>query len=309
MSAGPYIHSGSTTHSLMYRAMVALAPVLVAAMWRYRWHAFLLIVSASAAAMVVDVVCNRRRSLDGSALLAGAIFACLLPGNAPWWIAALGGAMTIGLGKHWYGGLGQNPFNPAAVARVLLMGLLPTYFFAPRWTVDGVTSATPLAKEIDSISPVVTDLVLGRHAGTLGEAMPLAVLAGGVVLLITKIIDWRIPLSYLATISFLALILPPGNRMVGHAPWLGGNPMVHLLGGGSLFAAFFMLTDPVTSPFTPSGRIFFGLLAGIYAMCVRYYTPYPDGTVFAVLLANATVPWIDAYANRQFSVSTRKEGV
>jgi electron transport complex protein RnfD len=298
MNSGPYIHSGSTTRALMYQALAALAPVLAAALWCYGGHALVLIVAAVGSACATDALCDRRRALDGSAALAGAIFACLLPGNAPWWIAVLGGVITVSLGKQWYGGLGQNPFNPAALARVLLMGLLPAYFFAPRWTVDGVTSATPLAKEIDSVAPAVADLLFGHHAGTLGEAMPLAILIGGGVLLARKTIDWRIPLCYLATISLLALLLPPDARMAGHAPWLAGNPLVHLFGGGSLFAAFYMLTDPVTSPFTPGGRIAYALFAALYTMLVRFYTPYPDGAVLAVLLANASVPLIDRYTNR-----------
>ena len=298
MNSGPYIHSGSTTRALMVQAIGALVPVLAAAVWSYGSHAFVLIVSAVVAACAADALCDRRRAFDGSAVLAGAIFACLLPGNAPWWIAALGGMIAITLGKHWYGGLGRNPFNPAALACVLLMGLFPTYFFAPRWTVDGVTSATPLAKEIDSVAPAVADLFFGRHAGTLGEAIPLAILLGGLVLLALKTINWRIPLCYLATLSLLALLLPPGDRMTGHAPWLAGNPLVHLFGGGSLFAAFFMLTDPVTSPFTPGGRVAYALFAALYTMLIRFYTPYPDGIVLAVLLANASVPLIDRCANR-----------
>ncbi len=297
MNRGPYIHSGTTIRVLMIQALAALSPVLAAAVWRYGSHAVVLIVSAVVAAFVTDVLFDHRRAFDLSAVLAGAIFACLLPETAPWWLAALGGAIAIGIGKHWYGGLGQNPFNPAALARVLLMGLLPAYFFAPSWTLDGVTSATPLAKEIDSVPPAVGDLFFGHHAGTLGEAMPLAILIGGVVLLVLKTIDWQIPLCYLATLSLVALLFPSGDRMTGHAPWLAGNPLVHLFGGGSLFAAFFMLTDPVTSPFTRGGCVFYALLAALVTMLVRFYTPYPDGVVFAVLLANASVPLIDRVAN------------
>ncbi len=295
MNSSPLIHAGPTTRSLMYQTVAALSPVLVAAVWRYGVHGLLLIVSAVVGAIVADVLCDRKQAADGSALVAGAIFACLLPSNAPWWIAALGGVITIVLGKHAYGGLGRNPFNPAAMSRALLMGLLPAYFFAPRWTIDGVTSATPLAKEIDSVAPVLSDLFMGNHAGTLGEAMPLAILIGAGVLLVRKAIDWRVPLCFLAAISLLALLLPPGDRMAGHATWLAGNPLVHLLGGGSLFAAFFMLTDPVTSPFTPTGRVVYVLLAALCTMLVRFYTPYPDAVVLAVLLANASVPLIDRY--------------
>ncbi len=295
MNSSPLIHAGPTTRTLMYQTLAALSPVLVAAVWRYGIHGLLLIVSAVVGAIVTDVLCDRKGATDGSAVVAGVIFACLLPGNAPWWLAVLGSVIMIALGKHAYGGLGRNPFNPAAMSRTILMGLLPTYFFAPRWTFDGVTSATPLAKEIDSVAPALIDLFMGNHAGTLGEAMPLAILVGGGVLLVRKTIDWRVPLCFLATISLLAMLLPAGDRMAGHATWLAGNPLMHLLGGGSLFAAFFMLTDPVTSPFTSAGRVVFALLAALLTMLVRFYTPYPDGVVLAILLANASVPMIDRY--------------
>ena len=124
MSSGPYIHSGLTTRALMYRTVAALAPVLAAAIWRYGAHALMLITLAVLSASLADALCDRRRVSDGSALLAGAIFACLLPGNAPWWMAILGGVVTIIVGKHWFGGLGQNPFNPAALARVSAYGTI-----------------------------------------------------------------------------------------------------------------------------------------------------------------------------------------
>jgi len=295
MSVGPSIHCGSTTRGLMLRALLAFAPILVAAVWRYGAGALVLFASACAGAWLADVVCDRRRSLDGSALLTGVIFACLLPANVPWWIGLLGGAIAIVIGKHCFGGLGQNVFNPAALGRVVLMGLVPVHFFAPRWTFDGVTSATPLAKEIDSLVPQLRDLLLGHHAGTLGEAMPVAILIGGAILLLFKAIDWRVPLCYLAPLSLLALLLPAGDRMAGHAPWLSGNPLVHLLGGSSLLAAFFLLTDPVTSPLSQTGRVIYVVLAALFTMLVRYYTPYPDGVALAVLAANATVPLIDRY--------------
>jgi electron transport complex protein RnfD len=137
------------------------------------------------------------------------------------------------------------------------------------------------------------DLLLGTGSVTLGDAMPVAVLVGGLALIALRTIDWQVPLCYLGAISLLALVLPPGERIVGHAPWLAGNPMAHLLSGSTLFCAFFMLTDPVTAPFTRPGRLVFCALAAVYTMVVRYYTPYPDGVAFAVLLANATVPFID----------------
>jgi electron transport complex protein RnfD len=280
----------------MLQTLVALAPVLIVAVWRYGTLAALPLVAAVVAAWFADAVCDARRCLDGTAVVTGAIFACLLPAGTPWWIAAAGGVIAIVLGKHLFGGLGANPFNPAALARAVLMGLVPTYFFAPSWTtVDGLTTATPLAKEIGSLQPTLGDLFMGIHPGTLGEASPIALIAGGLILLSLRTIDWRVPLCYLASISLLAMVLPPGDRLAGHAPWLLGNPLAHLLGGGSLFAAFFMLTDPVTSPFSAAGRVVFAVLAAVFTMVVRFYTPYPDGVAVAVLLANALVPTIDRW--------------
>ncbi|MDP7670359.1 MAG: RnfABCDGE type electron transport complex subunit D [Vicinamibacterales bacterium] len=287
------IHSGRTTPRLMAHAVAALAPIALASTWRFGTAASVLFGVAIATAMLCDAVCDRRNANDGSAVVIGMIVACLMPATAPWWLAAAGSAIAVLLGKHALGGLGRNLFNPAALARVLLMGLAPAAFFSPLWTIDGRTAATPLAKELGASPVTVVDLLLGLDSVTLGDAMPVAVLVGGLVLIALRTIDWQVPLCYLGAISLLALVLPPGERIVGHAPWLAGNPMAHLLNGSTLFCAFFMLTDPVTAPFTRPGRLVFCTLAAAYTMVVRYYTPYPDGVAFAVLLANASVPFID----------------
>ncbi|HJP00194.1 MAG TPA: RnfABCDGE type electron transport complex subunit D [Planctomycetota bacterium] len=300
MRAGPFIHGRCTTRGLMVQVLLALSPVVLAALWRHGWSAAALFGAALAGSWLTDVLCDRKNALDGSAAVTGLIFACLLPLSAPWWIAAAGGAIAIGLGKHLFGGLGQNPFNPSALSRAILMGIIPATFFAPGWEFDGVTLATPLAKEIDSMSPSLGDLALGQYPGTLAEAFPLAILAGGLLLVALRTIDWRIPLSHLAAISILAMILPSGARLAGHAPWLAGNPLVHLLAGGVLLSAFFMLTDPVTAPFTAKGRVAFAILAAFYTMIVRFYTPYPDGAILAILLANASVPLIDGASFRHW---------
>lgn len=293
MNAGPFIHSGKTNRMIMVMAMVGLSPILLATVWRHGADAGLIIASALTGAWLTEWLIDRAQACDGSALVTGAIFALVLPPSIPWWLAFLGGAVAIGLGKHAFGGLGCNLFNPAALSRVLLMGLLPAYFFAPDWIVDGVAMASPLSKESGATGPVLGELVAGNTPGSLGQAAPLAVLIGGLLLVGLRVIDWRIPLVYLVSVAFFALVLPPGARMEGHAPWLLGNPLMHLIGGGTLIAAFFMLTDPVTAPFSPNGRIAFAILAALFTMLVRFYTPYPDGVAFAVLLANAAVPLID----------------
>jgi electron transport complex protein RnfD len=293
MNSGPFIHSGKTNRMIMVMAMVGLSPILLAALWRHGPDAGLIIGSALTGAWLTEWLIDRAQARDGSALVTGAIFALVLPPSTPWWLALLGGAVAIGLGKHAFGGLGCNLFNPAALSRVLLMGLLPAYFFSPDWIVDGVAMASPLSKESGAVGPTFGELMAGNTPGSLGQAAPLAVLIGGLLLAGLRAIDWRIPLTYLVAVAFFALVLPPGARMEGHAPWLIGNSLMHLIGGGTLVAAFFMLTDPVTTPFSPNGRIAFAILAAFFTMLVRFYTPYPDGVAFAVLLANAIVPLID----------------
>lgn len=294
VETGPFLHSGRTLRRLMFEVVLALVPICALAIWRYGTDAALPLGLAILVAWVVDLACDARHALDGSAVVAGIVTALLMPASGPVWLAPVGAAIAILVGKHLFGGLGNNPFNPAAVARAVLMGVVPSRLFAPAWPgVDAVTTATPLAKEMGAMPPAVADLVYGLHPGTLAEAAPLAVLAGGLCLVLLRTIDWRVPLTYLAGVALLSLVLPPGARMEGHAPWLGGHALAHLVSGGALLAGFFMLTDPVTAPFSSRGRVLFAALAATYTMVVRYYTPYPDGAALAVLVANAAVPLID----------------
>ncbi len=292
--SGPIIHSGKTNRMMMVLVLVSLTPVLIAAVMRYGFAAVLVILCALAGAWLTELVLDRRQAFDGSAFVTGVSFALLLPVTAPWWLALLGGMLATGLGKHAFGGLGCNLFNPSALSRVILMGLIPgAWFVSTAVTIDGVTTASPLARESGLLAPTISELLSGSIPGTFGQVAPLAVLAGGLLLVILRTIDWRIPLTFLATVAFLALILPPGIRIEGHAPWLLGNPLLHLVGGGTLLAAFYMLSDPVTAPFAPAGRIIFAVVAALAMMLIRFYTPYPDGAALAILLANASVPLID----------------
>jgi|TARA_B100000959_G_scaffold241642_1_gene263663 electron transport complex protein RnfD len=295
---GPFIHGGGTIRKMMLQAVAALLPVCAAALWRYGMDALWILSAAIASAWLVDYWLDRENAFDGSAIMIGCLCGLLMPATAPFWLGACAGALGVGLGKQCFGGLGQNLFNPAALSRVILMSVLPVYFFMPRWPMDGTTQATPLAKELASEMPTLDVLFSGGYTGTLGESMPLALIAGALMLLYWRLIDWRVPLYFFSGIAFLALILPASARMEGHAPWLAGHPLAHLFGGGTLLAGIFMLTDPVTSPMTSRGRIIFSLLAALYTMLVRYYTIYSDGVILAVLFANASVPLIDRVRSR-----------
>jgi electron transport complex protein RnfD len=292
---GPFIHSGRTTRTVMRQVLFALSLAFAAAIWRHGGGAVALVVASLVGACLGEFAWDYRRLGNETTVVAGVIFALLLPSQSPWWIAVVGGAVTTLLGKHVLGGFGNNLFNPAALSRAVLMGVAPSYFFASRWTVDGISQASPLAKEIGLQATTWNDLLLGNHPGTLGESLPCVVVLAGLMLIALRTIDWRVPLTYLASLTLLALVLPASDQIEGHAPWLAGNPLPHLLAGGSLVTGFFLLTDPVTSPIAAGGRIAFAAIAGAYTMFIRFYTPYPDAAALAVLLGNALVPTLDRF--------------
>ncbi len=269
---------------------------------------------------------------DGSAALTGLLLALTLPPTLPWWMVVLGSIFAIVLGKQVYGGLGFNLFNPALSARVILLISFPLqmttwivpmgdaravvdlYDIAVAWslfwsgpeaighTLDAITMASPLGhvKTEWTVGVGVTDALvhynysyldafLGFEAGSLGETSAMALLVGGIYLLARHTITWHIPFAYLATVALLAAVF---NAIDAErfAP-----PMFHLLAGGLMLCAFFMATDPVSSPVTPLGRLFFGMGCGILTWCIRTFGGYPEGAMFAVLLMNCAVPLIDHY--------------
>jgi len=295
MKSGPFIHSGNTTHRLMFITTLAMIPMMVASVWINGVDAILLFVVSIFSVFGMEFICNRRIVFEYNALITGIILALLLPINTPWWIPVIGAIIAVGVGKYLFGGFGQNIFNPAVLSRVLLMALFPSVFLMPEWTVDGISGATILSKEIGVTAPSLSSLFLSSNPSSLAQAMPLAVILGGIILLIYRLVDWRVPLFYLATISLLSMLLPGSDKVLGHASFLLGNPLLHIVAGGSLLTSFFLLTDPVSSPFSSNGRVIYSIIAGVFTMIIRYYTPYPDGAAFGVLLANAMVPMIDKY--------------
>jgi len=269
---------------------------------------------------------------DGSAALTGLFLALTLPPSIPWWMALLGSVAAIVLGKQVYGGLGYNLFNPALSARVILLisfplhmtawivpmhvgapvvnlydfsACLSLFVFGPEsigQSLDALTMASPLghvktewSRGIGAIEALRSydysylDAFLGREAGSLGETSALALLIGGIYLLARHTITWHIPFSYLVTVVLLAAIFN-GIDPEHYAP-----PLFHLLAGGLILCAFFMATDPVSSPVTPRGQIVFGTGCGLLTWCIRTFGGYPEGAMFAVVLMNCAVPLIDHY--------------
>ena len=239
---------------------------------------------------------------DGSAIITGILLAFNLPSNLPLYMIVVGALVAIGIGKMAFGGLGNNPFNPALVGRVFLLISFPAKMTS--WPVphqltayaDAVTGATPMnligqiaggnTAAADQL-PALKDLFMGNIGGCIGEVSALALLIGLVILLWRKVITWHIPVTILATVAVLTGIMWMIN------PVLYVNPLYHLCSGGLMLGAIFMATDYVTSPMTPKGMVWYGIGIGFLTVVIRYFGSYPEGMSFAILLMNAVTPLIN----------------
>ena len=236
-----------------------------------------------------------RRSLlslkDGSALLTGWLLGLALPASAGPALAALAGALAIALGKAPFGGLGRNPFNPAMVGYASLL------MFFPLASVDGLSGATPLAAFASREGLTVSEWVetqSGPWGTGPGLALSLACLAGGAGLLLRRAIPWHAPAGFLLGLLGASVLTYGGGGSSS-----AGHPLFHLFSGSALFAAFFIITDPVSGAHTPPGRLAMGALAGALTVLFRSQGPFPDGVAFAVLLANGVGPALDALAEER----------
>jgi len=248
---------------------------------------------------------NRTSVLDGSAALTGLLLAFNVPASIPLWQVAIGAFFAIVVGKMVFGGLGHNPFNPALAGRAFLLASFPTTMtvfptpFAWMQTADVTSSATALGMVKEGVmqgktvpdliagAPSHLQLFLGGIGGSLGEISAIALLIGALVLLITKIISWEVPFFFLAGLAGLTGIM----WLVDPLHYM--DPLYHLLSGGAILAAFFMLTDMVTSPMSFGGRIVYALAAGLLTAAIRLFGSYPEGASYAILIMNALVPLID----------------
>jgi electron transport complex protein RnfD len=327
--SGPHMAAGRRIDGIMHKVIVALLPSAGFGVLLFGWPALYLCVTTVIAALLCEAVCLKLKGTaalpalrDGSAILTGLLVAMTLPPWAPWWIGAVGSMIAIVLGKQVYGGLGQNLFNPAMLARVallisfpiemtawvdvkpLLAGPGPIESFAITFSgsmlTDGVTGATTLGAVKTGFSqnrtlPGLLDdysgflAWVGWERGSLGETSTLLLLLGGIWLVRQGIIQWMIPLSLLGTITVLSLLF----HLIDSQHYL--SPWVHLNSGAVMLVAFFIATDYVTSPNTPLGQLLFGVGCGVLIFAIRSWGSYPEGTGFAILLMNAMTPLIDHY--------------
>jgi electron transport complex protein RnfD len=285
---------------MMVDVLIALAPVTVAALAVFQWYAVrqLAVCIISCLAAEAGFTKMRRQPLrlgDLSAVVTGAILAFSLPGTAPWYVGVIAAVVAMGIGKVIFGGLGMNLFNPAMVGRAFVMiafaGLMGASGYQDAGsTVDILSQATPLtAFKQSGLDMPILALFLGVTNGSLGETSALACLLGGGYLCIRRTASWEIPGGVLVASAGMAGI---GCLVSPETMW---SPLHHLLGGALMFGAFFIATDPVSSPLTPRGKFIFGVGIGVLVMVLRLFSGYPEGVMFAVLLMNGVTPLINRW--------------
>ena len=303
VSSSPHLRSKKTTTGVMLDVIIALVPSLVAAVIYFGFKALLLAFICVATSVLTEFICRkvmkRKNTItDLSAAVTGLLLALNLPVEINPFIAVFGCVVAIVVVKQMFGGIGYNFVNPALAARVVLLVSFPTAMTT--WTntrfmetVDGVTSATPLALEEGAFSYL--DLFLGNVGGSMGEICTLAILIGGIYLVARKIISPIIPVVYLGTAAVMSLCL-------------GLDPLYQLMSGGIMLGAVFMATDYVTSPITKWGKVIFGVGLGVLTMLIRTYSNLPEGVSFAILLMNILVPHIENLTKPRAFGEQRKKG-
>lgn len=308
-AAAPMIHvapsphvsnMGLTTRGMMLDVLIALIPVVMAAFLVFGWMAAKQLMICMVTSLAAEAVFTRMRArpfslTDMSALITGLILGLSLPATAPWYVGCIGCTVAIGIGKMVFGGLGMNIFNPAMVGRAFVMiafagSLAASGYILPGDGVDILSQATPLTafKQSGMATPLAA-LFWGNVNGSLGETSALACLLGGIYLCIRRAASWEIPAGILLSTLFIAGLVNLFNLA-------GAWTVLHQLVSGSLlFGAFFIATDPVTSPLTSRGKWIYGIGIGAVIMLLRQFSGYPEGVMFAVLLLNAVTPLINRW--------------
>lgn len=329
MNRSPYITNAPTVSSIMLKVLVALVPGIIVYAWLFGGGILITLALATATALVTEALMLKLRKRpvqpflsDYSAIITAWLLALAIPPLAPWWLIVVGTTFAIIVAKQLYGGLGYNPFNPAMVGYAVLLISFPVimtkwpaalslaqtklsfmdqfhYIFSTALpanvSIDAVTSATPLdylktqLKLNQSMTTIQSAPIFGALGAKGSEYIALAYLAGGVFLWQQRIITWHLPVAFLGSIAAIAGVF-----------WLidptqFANPLFHLFSGASILGAFFILTDPISGPTTPKGKLYFAAGAGLITYLVRVYGGYPDGVAFAVIFMNICVPLIDMY--------------
>jgi electron transport complex protein RnfD len=310
VTASPHLKGRDSVPTIMWNVVASLVPLIAAGAWFFGVSALLVVAASVAGAVATEHFIGRRGTIaDGSAAITGILLGLTLPAGMPLWMAAVGGVFAIGIGKLLFGGLGYNIFNPALLGRAFLQAAFPVAittwpavggsfwhlrgdnfaipFMGARVT-DAVTAATPLGLMKFEHEPTeMIRLLIGSTGGSLGETSALLILICGAYLAIRGYLDWRIPASILATVGAFQGVL----HLV--APDRYASAAFMLLSGGVMLGAVFMATDMVTAPVTKNGKLVFGILIGLVIVVIRVWGGLPEGVMYAILLMNGLVPFIN----------------
>lgn len=324
VSLSPHVHSEDSIKKNMYGVLIALIPAFIVSLVYFGLGALIVTATSVAACLFFEWAIGKfllkketTTISDGSAIITGVLLAFNLPSNLPVWIIILGALFAIGVGKMSFGGLGNNPFNPALAGRVFLLLSFPVQMTS--WPVagqltaytDATTAATPLALMKQAIQgnadafaqiPDAWNLFIGHNGGCLGEVSAAALILGLIYMLWKKIITWHVPVSILATVFVFSGIMHLVN------PQAYVFPVIQLLTGGLMLGAIFMATDYVTSPMTKKGMLIYGVCIGLLTVVIRLFGAYPEGMSFAILIMNAFTPLINTYCKpKRFGEVAKKK--
>lgn len=315
VSLSPHTHSGDSVSKNMYGVLIALVPALLASFYFFGIGSLIVCATSVLACVffewaITKFILKREKTTitDGSAILTGILLGFNMPSNLPIWIIIIGALVAIGIAKMTFGGLGNNPFNPALVGRAFLLVSFPVQMTS--WPVagqllkytDATTGATPLAIMQQAIkngdASILEQLPQGLHmlignndalaGGCIGEVCGVALILGGIYMLAKKIITWHIPVSILGTVLVFSAAMHASNPIYA-------DPISVLFSGGLMLGAIFMATDYVTSPMTKKGQLIYGIAIGVLTVVIRDFGAYPEGMSFAILIMNAFTPLINNY--------------
>ncbi len=314
VSLSPHAHGSDSVEKNMYGVIIALVPAILVSFFYFGLGSVVVLLSSVAACVFLEwaiskyLLKTQPSITDGSAIVTGLLLGMNLPSNLPVWIILIGAVVAIGIGKMTFGGLGNNPFNPALVGRCFLLASFPAQMTS--WPtagqlasyLDAETGATPLsimkaaiktgdASLLDKL-PSATQLLLGgdptQGLGSIGEICALALILGLIYMLWRKVITWHIPVSIIATVFVFSGLLHLANPVYA-------GPFEAIFTGGLMLGAIFMATDYVTSPMTAKGQLIYGVAIGFLTVVIRNWGSYPEGMSFAILIMNSFTPLINTY--------------
>ncbi|MCI6277172.1 MAG: RnfABCDGE type electron transport complex subunit D [Clostridium sp.] len=306
LSSSPHIRANESVQTIMRDVLIALLPAALAGIYFFKMRAALVMIVAVVAAVLSEYLWQRltHKNItvgDLSAVVTGLLLAFNVPPTMPLWMVAVGTVFAVLIVKQLFGGIGQNIVNPALAGRAFLLASWPIAMTT--WTLDGVTTATPLAilKAGEGTLPTLSQAFIGNIGGCIGETSALALLIGFVYLLYRKVISWEIPVVYIGTVAILTTV-------IGRNGFMTGNGLYEIFTGGLMLGAIFMATDYTTTPMTKKGQVIFALGCGIIATIIRTIGGYPEGVSYSILIMNLCVPLIDKFATPRTFGEAKKHG-